>query len=58
MAFFQLEDDEQSIEAFLMALRDVAIAHGFTKLSKNADLGRESLCEPLVVLRQIKIILI
>jgi probable addiction module antidote protein len=43
-----LEDNEKdSEELFLLALRDVAIAHGVTKVAKKADLGRESLYKTL-----------
>jgi probable addiction module antidote protein len=39
-----LEDKEGDVEErFLLALRDVARAHGFADLSKKAKLGRESL---------------
>jgi len=37
------EDDE----AFLLALRDVATAHGFASVAKKSDLGRESLYKTL-----------
>jgi probable addiction module antidote protein len=43
-----LEDDGESAEdLFLMALRDVAKAHGFGDVAKNAELGRESLYKAL-----------
>jgi probable addiction module antidote protein len=43
-----LEDDEaDSEELFLMALRDVAKAHGFGEVAKSAELGRESLYKAL-----------
>lgn len=43
-----LEDQEaDSDELFLLALRDVARAHGFGDVAKNADLGRESLYKAL-----------
>jgi probable addiction module antidote protein len=43
-----LEDDEKDAEElFLMALRDVAKAHGFGDVAKNAELGRESLYKAL-----------
>ncbi|PWU22245.1 MAG: putative addiction module antidote protein [Bdellovibrio sp.] len=43
-----LEDDSKdSEELFLLALRDVAKAHGFGDLAKDADLGRESLYKAL-----------
>lgn len=41
------EDDEEAVEAFLVALRDVAVAHGIANVSKKADLGRESLYKTL-----------
>lgn len=41
------EDDEEAVEAFLFALRDVATAHGIATVSKKADLGRESLYKSL-----------
>jgi probable addiction module antidote protein len=41
------QDDEESLEAFLLALRDVAIAHGFANVAKKSDLGRESLYKAL-----------
>src|SRR5476649_1462336 len=43
-----LEDDEKdSEELFLLALRDVAKAHGFGDVAKSAELGRESLYKAL-----------
>lgn len=43
-----LEDDAKgSEELFLLALRDVAKAHGFGDVAKGADLGRESLYKAL-----------
>ena len=43
-----LEDDEADAEElFLLALRDVAKAHGFGDVAKNAALGRESLYKAL-----------
>ena len=41
------EDDEEAVEVFLVALRDVAVAHGIVNVSKKADLGRESLYKTL-----------
>ena len=41
------EDDDQAVEAFLLALRDVATAHGFANVAKKSDLGRESLYKAL-----------
>ncbi len=41
------EDDEDAVEAFLVALRDVAAAHGITSIAKKADLGRESIYKTL-----------
>jgi probable addiction module antidote protein len=41
------EGDEDALEAFLIALRDVAKAHGFADLSKKSALGRESLYKSL-----------
>lgn len=41
------EDDEEAVEAFLVALRDVATAHGIASISKKTDLGRESLYKSL-----------
>ena len=40
-------DDKNSEELFLLALRDVAKAHGFGDVAKNAELGRESLYKTL-----------
>ncbi|MFZ4405347.1 MAG: addiction module antidote protein [Pseudobdellovibrionaceae bacterium] len=40
-------DDEDSEEIFLLALRDVAKAHGFSAVAEQADLGRESLYKAL-----------
>ena len=40
-------DDEDSGEMFLLALRDVARAHGFAEVAEQADLGRESLYKAL-----------
>jgi len=43
-----LEDDgDDAEELFLMALRDVAKAHGFGDVAERADLGRESLYKAL-----------
>jgi probable addiction module antidote protein len=44
-----LEDDEaaDTEELFLMALRDVARAHGFSEVAKRAQVGRESLYKTL-----------
>ena len=43
-----LDDTEtDSEELFLLALRDVAKAHGFGDVAKNAELGRESLYKAL-----------
>jgi probable addiction module antidote protein len=42
-----IDDDEIAIEAFLLALRDVAVANGIAKISKKAALGRESLYKAL-----------
>ena len=41
------DDDNDSEELFLLALRDVAKAHGFGDVAKNAELGRESLYKAL-----------
>jgi probable addiction module antidote protein len=41
------DDNEHAVEAFLLALRDVAIAHGFANVAKKSDLGRESLYKAL-----------
>lgn len=41
------EDDPDSDEVFLMALRDVAKAHGFGDIAARANLGRESLYKAL-----------
>jgi probable addiction module antidote protein len=41
------ENDEDAVEAFLIALRDVATAHGMSNVSKNTALGRESLYKSL-----------
>jgi len=38
---------DDKIEAFLLALRDVAIAQGIGKISKHSQLGRESLYKTL-----------
>ncbi len=40
-------DEEDSEEVFLLALRDVAKAHGFSEVAEQADLGRESLYKAL-----------
>ena len=40
-------DEEDSEEMFLVALRDVAKAHGFSEVAEQADLGRESLYKAL-----------
>lgn len=43
-----LEDDEKdSEELFLLALRDVARAHGISEIADRTDLGRESLYKTL-----------
>lgn len=42
-----LTEDDSAVEAFLLALRDVATAHGIAKVSKKSDLGRESLYKTL-----------
>ena len=41
------DDDDEALVAFLVALRDVATAHGITTISKKADLGRKSLYNAL-----------
>ncbi len=41
------EDEQGSDELFLLALRDVAKAHGFGEVAKSAELGRESLYKAL-----------
>jgi probable addiction module antidote protein len=38
---------EESDELFLLALRDVAMAYGFTEIAKKSSLGRESLYKSL-----------
>ena len=40
-------DEEDSEEMFLVALRDVAKAHGFSEVAEQSDLGRESLYKAL-----------
>jgi probable addiction module antidote protein len=40
-------DEEDSEDVFLLALRDVARAHGVGEIAENADLGRESLYKAL-----------
>ena len=40
-------DTDDSEELFLLALRDVARAHGFSDVAEQADLGRESLYKAL-----------
>ena len=40
-------DEDDSEEMFLLALRDVAKAHGFSEVAEQADLGRESLYKAL-----------
>lgn len=40
-------DEEDSEEMFLLALRDVAKAHGFSEVAEQANLGRESLYKAL-----------
>ncbi len=40
-------DEEESDEVFLLALRDVARAHGVGEVAENASLGRESLYKTL-----------
>ena len=42
-----LEDEEDNEEVFLLALRDVAKAHGFSSLAEKSKLGRESLYKSL-----------
>jgi len=43
-----LEDKaDDSDELFLLALRDVARAHGFSEIAEQAELGRESLYKAL-----------
>ncbi len=43
-----LQDEEKdSEELFLMALRDVTKAYGFGEIAEKADLGRESLYKAL-----------
>jgi probable addiction module antidote protein len=43
-----LEDNEEGAEElFLLALRDVALAHGIEKIADVAELGRESLYKSL-----------
>ena len=42
-----LDDDEYDPEAFLLALRRVAQAHGVAFVAKSAELGRESLYKAL-----------
>lgn len=43
-----LEDEEEdSEELFLLALRDVARAHGISEIADRTDLGRESLYKTL-----------
>ena len=41
------EDDEHSLEAFLLALREVATAQGFASVAKKSALGRERLYKAL-----------
>jgi len=41
------DDSEDSEELFLLALRDVARAHGMGSLADRAELGRESLYKAL-----------
>ncbi len=41
------EDGEDVEELFLMALRDVARAHGFRHVADKAEVGRESLYKAL-----------
>jgi probable addiction module antidote protein len=41
------DDADGAEEAFLVALRDVAIAHGVAGISKETALGRESLYKAL-----------
>ena len=41
------DPDDFDQEAFLLALRDVAVAYGVTRLSKKTKLGRESLYKTL-----------
>ena len=41
------EDGDDASEMFLVALRDVAKAHGFSDIASQAELGRESLYKAL-----------
>ncbi len=41
------DDSDDDDELFLVALRDVAKAYGFTEVAARADLGRESLYKAL-----------
>lgn len=41
------DPDDFDQEAFLLALRDVAVAYGVARLSKKTKLGRESLYKTL-----------
>ena len=41
------DDGDHAVEAFLLALRDVARAHGFANVAKKSHLGRESLYKAL-----------
>src|SRR5437762_1841067 len=41
------EEGDDAEELFLLALRDVALAHGMGELAKRASLGRESLYKAL-----------
>ncbi|WP_017324435.1 addiction module antidote protein [Synechococcus sp. PCC 7336] len=43
VAYLNAALEESSNEIFLMALRNVAEAHGITRLAKQADLNRESM---------------
>ena len=40
-------DEDESEEIFLLALRDVARAHGFGEIAEQTSLGRESLYKAL-----------
>lgn len=40
-------EEGESDEMFLLALRDVALAHGFSEIAEQSSLGRESLYKTL-----------
>ncbi|MCM0606988.1 MAG: putative addiction module antidote protein [Xanthomonadaceae bacterium] len=40
-------DEDDSEDVFLLALRDVAVAHGVSEIAEHASLGRESLYKTL-----------